>query len=101
MSCKGEHPRAGTVHPKGSWEKPVAEPSEHHQKEEPCESCAVKVTAPFMAMIQSQVPWVLRDHIRARPLWHRVDSSWITDTGEEGKGQSVGEPLCMGVRAPG
>lgn len=50
-----------------------------------------------MAMIKSQVPSVPRDHIRAHPLWHHVDSSWITDAGEEGKVWSVGDPVCMGL----
>lgn len=94
--AKGKHPRAGTALPKGSSEKPVAEPSEHHQKEKLCESSAVIVTAPFMAMVMSQGTWVGRGHIRACPLWHHVDSSWITDSGEEGKVWSVDEPYVHG-----
>lgn len=74
----------------------MAEPSEHHQKEELCESSAVNVTAPLMAVIKSRVTCVVRDHIRACPLWHHMDSSWITDTGEEGKVWRVDEPCVCG-----
>lgn len=74
----------------------MAEPSEHHQKEELCESSAVDVTAPFMATFKSWVACVVRDHIGACPLWHHMDSSWITDSGEERKVWRVDEPCVYG-----